>query len=109
MFVLSFAHPYKRKNSLNLNIAYSYALIYNIMERLSARIPIDSDKIKIFISHCEVRSLSNIMALKEKGAKNIYLSGCTARFISPRTFKAFRQMFDIRPMTNPKADLESIL
>ncbi len=109
VFVISFSYPVKHKNSLVLNVGHSFALLYHVMRHLYDRIPINSDKITVFASRCEIRSLLNIVRLKEEGAKNVYMSGCSPRLVNPATLETFKEIFNVKSTTNPKDDLKDIL
>ena len=64
-----------------------------------------SDKLAFFLTKCDVNSLSNIINLKNRGAKNIFLSDCPPLVINPAILQAFTKLFEINKITNPKDDL----
>jgi hydroxylamine reductase len=108
-FVISFSYPAPGKNALNINIGMDYAQIYSILDKLFAMISHKADDITFMLSRCDVRSLANIIGLKEKGINSIFLTNCSPRVINPAILKAFREIYNVRPTTTPKNDLELIL
>ncbi|MDR1168910.1 MAG: hypothetical protein LBK53_08515 [Heliobacteriaceae bacterium] len=107
-FLISFSYQADCENCLTLNAARSYSLIYSISEQLFSKIQINPANVSIFLSRCDVRSLSNIISFKNKGFKNIFLSNCSPGIINPATLKAFRRIFNIMETSTPKKDLEII-
>lgn len=104
-YAISFSYDPKLNNVLTINLANDYALIYRTLNKIFEKIPIDSDKLAFFLTKCDVNSLSNIINLKNKGAKNIFLSDCPPLVINPAILHAFTKLFEINKITNPKDDL----
>jgi hydroxylamine reductase len=105
-FVISFSYSADLKNILHINVGNNYAILYNILQKIFEKIPINSEKLSFFMTKCDVNSLSNIINLKNKGAQNIFLSDCPPLVINPSVFKAFVNLLKIHNITTPKADLE---
>lgn len=93
---------YKTENDniLSIDIASDYALLYNILEYILNKIPIKSENLVFLISKCDVNSLSNIINLKNSGAKNIYLADCQPFIINPAILKVFKKMYNIKTLAN---------
>lgn len=108
-FVLSFSYGEPSADTLVLNLANDYALVLNVLSRVFDRIPIDSEKLTFFLTKCDVNTLSNIINLKDRGAKNIFLSECPPTIVNPTVLKEFTKIFKIHNTTTARADLEAIL
>ena len=104
-YAISFSYDPKLNNVLAINLANDYALIYRTLNKIFEKISIDSDKLAFFLTKCDVNSLSNIINLKNRGAKNIFLSDCPPLVINPAILHAFTKLFEINKITNPKDDL----
>ena len=108
-FVISLSYTSPWKNAININVGMDYAQVYSILDKLFTKISDKADKITFMLSRCDVRSLANIIGLKEKGINSIFLSSCSPRAINPALLKAFREIYNIRPTNSPKKDLDLIL
>lgn len=96
--VITFSYNPHKKNVFAINIGNDYAILYGILHKIFECIPITSEKLSFFLTKCEVNSLSNIINLKNNGAKNIYLSDCPPIVINPAVLRAFTKMFDIKQL-----------
>ncbi|HIT91804.1 MAG TPA: hypothetical protein IAD11_02650 [Candidatus Stercorousia faecigallinarum] len=103
---ISFSYDPGLDNVLTVNLGNDYALIYSALHKILNKIPITSDKLAFFLTKCDVNSLSNIINLKNNGAKNIFLSDCPPTVINPAVLRAFNKLFAIHTITNPNDDLE---
>lgn len=108
-FVISFSYGETNDNTMSINVGNDYSLVLNVLARLFDRIPIDSDRLTFFLTKCDVNTLSNIINLKERGAKNIFLSECPPMIVNPMVLKEFTKIFKIHNTTTARADLYSIL
>lgn len=104
-YAISFSYDPKLSNVLAINLGNDYALIYRTLNKIFEKIPVGSDKFVFFLTKCDVNSLSNIINLKNKGVKNIFLSDCPPLVINPAILHAFTKLFEINKITNPKDDL----
>ena len=96
--VITFSYNPHKKNVFAINIGNDYAILYAVLHKIFEYIPITSEKLSFFLTKCEVNSLSNIINLKNNGAKNIYLSDCPPIVINPAVLRAFIKMFDIKQL-----------
>lgn len=108
-FVLSFSYGETSDNALVFNLGNDYSLVLNVLSRLFDRVPIDSDKLTFFLTKCDVNTLSNIINLKDRGAKNIFLSDCPPTIVNPTVLKEFTKIFKIHNTTSARTDLDTIL
>lgn len=107
-WVISFSYNPNQDNAYVLNIGNDYPLIYGILHKIFEKIPVTSEKIVFFLTKCDVNSLSNIINLKNSGAKNIFLSECPPTVINPAVLRAFNKIYEIQPITNAKDDIKKI-
>lgn len=109
VFVISFSYRTKRDNFLYINIANNRPIVYDILTRFFELIPVDSDRISFFLTKCDITSISNMINLKENGAKNIYLTQCPPNIINPAVLSSLSDIYNIKATSNPKEDIENIL
>lgn len=107
-FAISFAYDPQKENVLHINIGNDYALLYSVLNTIFQKIPVNSDKFAFFLTKCDVNSLSNIINLKNNGAKEIFLSDCPPLVINPAVLKAFTKLYYIKEITSPKEDLAKL-
>lgn len=105
---ISFSYNPNKENVLHINIGNDYALLYNFLHTIFQKIPVNSEKLAFFLTKCDVNSLSNIINLKNNGAKDIFLSDCPPLVINPAVLKAFTKLYNINEITTPKEDLETL-
>ena len=104
--VITFSYNPMLDNVLSINIGNDYALLYGVLHKIFEKIPVNSDKLSFFLTKCDINSLSNIITLKNNGAKSIFLSDCPPPVINPALLKEFNKMYNIQTLTNPKEDLK---
>lgn len=102
---ISFSYNPEMKNVIALNLGNDYAILYNVLRIIFEKIPVNSDKLAFFLTKCDINSLSNIINLKNKGAKHIFLSDCPPLVINPAVLREFTSMFGVNHISNPKDDL----
>lgn len=105
-FVITFSQDPNLENVFAFNLGADYALLYEVLHKIFEKIPVNSDKLVFFLTKCDVNSLSNIINLKNSGAKKIFLSDCPPTVINPAVLRAFAKTFDIKNITNPKDDMK---
>lgn len=107
-FAITFSYNPDKDNVLAINIGNDYPQLYNIMQKIIQKFSITSDKLVFFLTKCDVNSLSNIIYLKNSGAKNLFLSDCPPLIINPAVLKGFNKLYGIREITTPKDDLKNL-
>lgn len=103
---ISFSYNPEMDNVYTVNLGNDYSLLYNALNKILKKIPITSEKLAFFLTKCDVNSLSNIINLKNNGAKHIFLSDCPPTVINPAVLRAFNKLFGIHEITEPKDDLK---
>ena len=97
-YAITFSYNPHKENVLAINIGNDYAILYGILRKIFEKIPANSDNLEFCLTKCDINSLSNIINLKNKGVKNIYLSDCPPLVINPAVLRAFNKMFDVKQM-----------
>lgn len=93
-------------NTFQINSGYDFMLMYKILEDLNKKLPEKTFDITVFLTKCDKYAISNLLNLKELGAKNIFLSHCSPISINPMVTEAFKDIFDVKTISTPKEDLE---
>ena len=107
--VISFSYNAQKDNIISINLGNNYALLYRAMQVIFETFPVDSEKLAFFMTKCDINSLSNIINLKTKGAKHIFLSDCPPLVINPAVLREFASIFGVKHITNPKDDLDLLI
>ena len=93
-------------NTFQINSSYDFMLMYEILEDLNLKMPEKSFDITVFLTKCDKYAISNMLNLKELGVKNIMLGHCSPISINPMIIEAFKDLYDIKIISNPKDDLD---
>lgn len=107
-FIISFSYFSNRKNFWHVNSYYDFAILYNIIERLSTQISFFADKVSIFLTDCNSGTISHIFNLIYLGFKHIFLGPCCPNVINPVLIDALEDLFNIKPLSTPIDDIEKI-
>ena len=108
-YVISFSFGYNRKNFMHINVANNRPLVYSVLIKLFDFIPITSERLAFFVTRCDVTSISSMINLKEKGAKNVFLTQCPPNVINPAILASLDSVYGIKTALNAKNDLNEIL
>lgn len=105
-FVISLSEIKHRNDSIIINAAPDFYMLYRILEKIQKPAMQNNVDISIFISKCDKHTISNILNLKKQGIKNVFLSKCTPIMLNPILTQTLKEKFDIRPTSNPNQDLK---
>jgi len=108
-FAISFSHNIIKDNILFFDICNNFSLSYFILKKLFSKIKINNNKIHFLFTKCDVNTLTSMIYLKNKGAKNISLLECSSTSINPAVLKVFNNIYNINKLTNPILDLKNIV
>ena len=108
-YVISFSYNCDCDNLLYVNIANNFPLLTSVLSILFDKFSIKSDNLTIFLTKCDSNTMSIMVNLKQLGAKNIYLANCPPTIINPAVMNSFMNLYSIKPVTDAKTDLDSIL
>lgn len=107
-FVISFSYIQNSTNSLKINIVNNQPMAYKVLKYLFELIPVNSKRISFFITKCEAASITKLIALKENGAKNIFISQCPPNVINPSVLSTLEKIYGIRATTTPETDVKNL-
>ncbi len=107
-YIVSFCKLNTDREYLELNIANNFPLMYTIMEKIFDKINLNDENISFYIQKCDPNSISGIIQLKNFGAKNIMLAGCSPTIMNPAVLTTFAHKFDIKLITTPKLDAKEL-
>ena len=107
-FAISFSYEGKEENVLSINIGNYIPLMSRLLKILFENYSISSPNITFFFTTCDVITLSTVLAVSEKGVKNIYMSQCLPTVINPLVFTVFEGEYNVKTITSVKQDLKYI-
>ena len=107
-YVISFSYAFDNRNILKIHLVNNLPLMYNILMELFKKIKINSSRISFFLTKCDVGSISKIISLKNKGAKNVYLFQCSPNVINPSVQSALEKTYGIKTTSSPEKDAEKL-
>lgn len=107
-FAITFSYDVQRENVLAINVGNFIPLMSRLLSQFFRHADISNDKISFFFTTCDVMTLSSIILLASKGAKNIYMSQCVPTIVNPATFNTFINEYNVNITSSPKKDLEKI-
>lgn len=108
-FVISTTVPSERPNVLHFDSFFNTSLIYKILSHIKKHVDFDKFPISVFITSCNLHTLSHIFNLRYLGIKNIYLPVCTSNTITPGMLKFLKSEFDIKQVGfDAKEDLKKL-
>ena len=108
-YVISTTIPSSKENILYFNSFFNSSLIYKIIARIKEHIDLDKFPVSVFITTCNMHTISHLFNLRYLGIKNIYLPKCTSNTITPGMIEFLKSKFDFKQVTDdPKQDLKNI-
>ncbi|MBD5402695.1 hypothetical protein HDR58_07855, partial [bacterium] len=107
-FAISFSNESEKNNILTINIGEYQPLAIYILHKLFKKYSISEDKIYFFFTKCDVMSISNIIAIKNYKAQNIFMADCSPTLINPSVLNTFKNTYKINVTDNALNDLEKI-
>lgn len=108
-YVISTTLPSKKENVLYLDSFFNSSLIYKILAHIKKEIDFNTFPVSMFITTCNLHTLSHLFNLKYLGLKNIYLPECTSNVITPVMLDFLKTKFGYKQCSNnPKIDLENL-
>ena len=109
-FVISTAVSSDRKNVFHLDSYFNTSLIYKILEKIKNEIDVKKFSISLFMTQCNLHTISHLFNLRQIGLKNIYLPECSSNIITPNMIQFLSEKFGFKQIgKNPKKDLQAII
>lgn len=108
-FVISTVLPSKKDNVLYFDSFFNSSLIYKILSHIKKHVDFDKFPVSLFITTCNLHTISHLFNLKYLGVKNIYLPECTSNVITPGMLKFLKSKFGFKQVSNnAKKDLKEL-
>lgn len=105
-FVISTILPSSKENVLYFNSFFNSSLIYKILAHIKKHVDFEKFPVSLFITTCNLHTISHLFNLRQLGVKNIYLPDCTANVITPGMLNFLKGKFGFKQVSNnPKKDL----
>ena len=105
-YIISFAYELEGNNVLNANTYFDFGILYEILEKLIKEDNKIKDNISVFFADCNNTTISDIFNFIYLKVKNIFLGACCPNLVSPVLIEGLSKIFNIKPLTTPKEDLE---
>ena len=99
-FVISASIPSTRKNVLYFNSFFNSSLIYKILAQIKKQIDFEKFPVSLFITTCNLHTISHLFNLKYLGLKNIILPQCTTNVITPGMLNFLKTKFGFKQIGN---------
>lgn len=107
--IISFNCDSQKKTVFQMNTCYDFMLVYEVLRKLSEQCGLKNLNIQLFLTKCDLHTISNTLNLKFQGVKNIFMPSCSPKLINPSVVSTLRNVFRINPMTNPEYDMSLII
>ena len=108
-FVISTVMTSKKENVLYFDSFFNSSLIYKILSHIKSRVDFEKFPVSVFITTCNLHTMSHLFNLRNLGIKNIYLPVCTANVLTPNMLEFLKSKFNVRQVSsNPKKDLKNL-
>ena len=108
-FVISTVIPSKKDNILYFDSFFNSSLIYKILAHIKDNVDFYDFSASVFITTCNLHTISHLFNLKYLGIKNIYLPKCISNVITPGMIDFLKTKFDFKQVTdNPEKDFYDI-
>lgn len=109
-FVISTLIPSIKENVLYFDSFFNTSLVYKIISHLKKEINISEFPITMFITNCNLHTITHLFNLKYLGVKDIFLPSCTSNVITPNMLKFLKDKFGFKQVTeNIKEDIRHII
>lgn len=108
-FVVSTVIPSNKDNVLYFDSFFNSSLIYKVLTHLKKHVDFDKFPVSVFITTCNLHTMSHLFNLKHLGVKNIYLPQCTSNVITPSMLEFLKSKFNVKQVSSdPKKDLKNL-
>ena len=98
-----------KKNILYFDSFFNSSLIYKILAHIKTQTDFEKFPVSVFITTCNLHTLSHIFNLKYLGIKNIFLPECGSNTITPQMAKFLKTKFGFKQVSQkPENDLSAI-
>lgn len=93
-------------NTFQINSAYDFMLMYEILEDLKKKTDDKNFEISVFLTKCDKFAIANLLNLKLLNVDNIFLGHCSPMLVNPRIIDAYKDLYNLKMITTPKEDID---
>lgn len=108
-YAFSLSYPISSDNVFHWEAFYDYALFYKILKQINLKIPLKEVPLSVFLTRCDKHTIANLLYLKQKGIKDIYLCKCPTSLINPSLIKTLQEVYGVKEISEPQKDLKDTL
>ena len=109
-FAISTVIDADNDNILHLNSFFNTSLVYKILDKLKQSIDFEKFPVTVFLTRCNLHTISHLFSLRHLGVKNIFLPVCSADIITPNMVNFLSDKFGFLKTTSyPEADLKKVI
>ncbi len=103
--IISFSYGKQRENIIGTDTSGDSSLILSVIEELAKNPEIFREKVTVFLTQCNFRTILFAIKLKNLGVKNVFIGKCCPNVFSPTTVAGLRELFDVKKIDLPEIDL----
>lgn len=103
--IISFSYGKQRENIIGTDTSGDSSLILSVIEELAKNPEIFREKVTVFLTQCNIRTILFAIKLKNLGVKNVFIGKCCPNVFSPTTVAGLRELFDVKKIDLPEIDL----
>ena len=108
-YIISAMLKSKKENVFFIDSFFNSSLIYKILAHVKEHVDLETFPISLFITTCNLHTLSHLFNLRYLGVKNIYLPKCTSEVITPNMMTFLKEKFDFKQISdNAEKDLKDL-
>ena len=108
-FVISTSMSSKKDNILYFDSFFNSSLIYKILSHIKSRVDFNKFPVSVFITTCNLHTISHLFNLRYLGVKNIYLPVCTSNILTPNMLEFLKSKFNVRQVSSDvQKDLKNL-
>lgn len=109
-FTISFSYKRNKKNVWHIDSYYDISLTYSMFKELAKYPEILKEKTTVFLTQCQLSTISHCFNMKNSGVKNIFIGECCPSVINPSVIDGMAKLFGIRQISDiPSKDIKSVL
>ncbi len=109
-YTISFSYKRNKKNVWHIDSYYDVSLTYTMFNELAKFPEILKEKTTVYLTQCQLSTISHCFNLKILGAENIFISECCPSVVNPSVIESLTKIFGIKQMGNcPEKDIKQVL
>ena len=89
----------ERENFFRIDSFYDYGILYYCISELKRLLGTEQLPVTLFVSHCNIHTLSYLVTLSFMGVKDIYLGNCSYFTINPAVITSMEEFFGIKKLS----------